>query len=88
MSEKHPVYNSETKSCSCEWIAGFGPDGMWVSTASIQAIPISVHATSTPTQDAPEPTISLGCDALKVYCPSGDHAMHLDPITKKCKCGE
>jgi hypothetical protein len=61
---------------------------VWESTISIKTIPISVQATSAPAQDTPGRTVSLGCDATKVYCPPGDHAMHLDPITKKCKCGE
>jgi hypothetical protein len=39
------------------------------------------------TQKAPGPTVSLGCENLKIYCFEGDHYMHLDPSTGKCKCG-
>ncbi|KAH8758087.1 hypothetical protein F5882DRAFT_444387 [Hyaloscypha sp. PMI_1271] len=84
IAEQHPVANAQTGKCNCEWIDGFGPSGVWHPTLTTA----SLHTSPATAQKAPGPTVSLGCENLKIYCFEGDHYMHLDPSTGKCKCGE
>lgn len=83
IAEKSPVYDATAGKCHCEWINGFGPGAEKPSSVQLTT---TIYTLPPTTADAPGPTVSLGCENLKIYCFGGDHLMHWDPVKQKCSC--